>query len=52
MRYNFRGIGETEGAHDDGRGESDDLVAIAQWVLAQKPGAVLWLAGFFVRKLR
>jgi alpha/beta superfamily hydrolase len=46
VRYNFRGIGETEGVHDDGRGESDDLVAIAEWALAQKPGALLWLAGF------
>lgn len=46
VRYNFRGIGETEGVHDDGRGEADDLVAIAEWALAQKPGAALWLAGF------
>ena len=46
VRYNFRGIGESEGVHDEGRGESDDLVAIAEWALAQKPGAALWLAGF------
>jgi alpha/beta superfamily hydrolase len=46
VRYNFRGIGRSEGAHDDGAGESDDLVAIAEWALAQKPGAALWLAGF------
>ena len=46
VRYNFRGIGETQGVHDEGRGEADDLVAIAEWALAQKPGAALWLAGF------
>jgi alpha/beta superfamily hydrolase len=46
VRYNFRGIGQTEGVHDDGNGEADDLVAIAEWALAQKPGAALWLAGF------
>ena len=46
VRYNFRGIGETEGVHDEGRGESDDLVAIAEWALAQKSGAALWVAGF------
>jgi len=46
VRFNFRGIGQTEGAHDEGRGEADDLVAIAEWALAQKPGAALWLAGF------
>ena len=46
VRFNFRGIGQTEGAHDEGSGEADDLVAIAEWALAQKPGAALWLAGF------
>jgi len=46
VRFNFRGIGQSEGAHDEGRGEADDLVAIAEWALAQKPGAALWLAGF------
>jgi alpha/beta superfamily hydrolase len=46
VRYNFRGIGRSEGAHDDGAGESDDLVAIAEWALSHKPGAALWLAGF------
>src|SRR5688572_2034534 len=29
LRPNFRGVGGTEGAHDEGRGEADDLVAVA-----------------------
>jgi alpha/beta superfamily hydrolase len=46
VRFNFRGVGRSEGPHDNGIGEADDLVAIARWVRAQRPGDSLWLAGF------
>jgi alpha/beta superfamily hydrolase len=46
VRFNFRGVGRSEGVHDEGRGEADDLVAIAEWVRRERPGAALWLAGF------
>lgn len=46
VRFNFRGVGQSEGVHDFGNGESDDVVAIAAWARTQQPGAVLWLAGF------
>jgi len=46
VRYNFRGVGQSEGVHDNGVGETDDLVAIADWVRAARPGDTLWLAGF------
>nr|WP_182517469.1 alpha/beta fold hydrolase [Dokdonella fugitiva] len=46
VRFNFRGVGRTEGVHDNGDGETDDLVAIATWLRAQRPGDALWLAGF------
>ena len=46
VRFNFRGVGKSEGEHDEGGGESDDLVTVAEWALREKPGAVLWLAGF------
>ena len=46
VRFNFRGVGRSEGAHDDGVGETDDLVRVAEWARAQRPGDVLWLAGF------
>jgi len=29
-RPNFRGVGDTEGTHDEGRGETDDLLAVLQ----------------------
>jgi len=46
VRFNFRGVGQSEGEHDHGIGETDDLVAIAEWARTQRPGAALWLAGF------
>ncbi len=30
VRANFRGVGETEGVHDHGVGETDDLLAVVQ----------------------
>src|SRR3546814_3412047 len=46
VRFNFRGTGDSEGAFDEGRGEVDDLHAVAAWVREQRPGDALWLAGF------
>ncbi|HZX77596.1 alpha/beta hydrolase [Lysobacter sp.] len=46
VRFNFRGVGASTGSFDQGRGEADDLRAVAAWVRAQRPDAQLWLAGF------
>ncbi|HEX7128839.1 MAG TPA: alpha/beta fold hydrolase [Rhodanobacteraceae bacterium] len=46
VRFNFRGVGESEGVYDEGDGESGDLVAVAQWVRRVHPHDALWLAGF------
>lgn len=46
VRHNFRGVGRSEGVHDNGVGETDDLVAIARWLQVVRPGDALWLAGF------
>jgi uncharacterized protein len=46
VRFNFRGTGDSEGSFDEGRGEVEDLKAVAAWVRAQRPGDALWLAGF------
>lgn len=35
LRFNFRGVGSSEGAHDDGRGERNDLAGAIDWLLAQ-----------------
>ena len=46
IRFNFRGVGNSEGEYADGLGERDDLRAVIEWVKRQYPGAQLWLAGF------
>jgi alpha/beta superfamily hydrolase len=37
LRFNFRGVGESEGEHDGGPGEVDDALAAMSYLLAQ-PG--------------
>jgi len=46
VRFNFRGVGASAGTFDEGGGETEDLIAVAEWVRAQRPDAALWLAGF------
>jgi len=46
VRFNFRGVSESEGEHDDGYGEIDDLFAVAEWVRRTRPDDSLWLGGF------
>ena len=46
IRFNFRGIGESEGEYDEGRGELQDLLAVAAWAQARWPEVPLWLGGF------
>jgi uncharacterized protein len=41
-RPNFRGVGDTQGVHDEGRGELEDLLAVVQFLKVEKPV----LAGF------
>lgn len=43
VRFNFRGVGRSEGAYDEGQGELQDLLAVVQ---AQAPEGPLCLAGF------
>jgi uncharacterized protein len=49
-RFNFRGVGASEGVHDDARGECDDMLRVIAHALTKHPaknsGAPLWLAGF------
>lgn len=53
VRPNFRGVGESEGTHDNGRGETQDFVflvdqvpRLAQWKLLLSNPAPIALAGF------
>jgi len=42
LRPNFRGVGASEGVHDDGRGELEDLAAVIEYARSDRPV----LAGF------
>jgi alpha/beta superfamily hydrolase len=46
LRFNFRGVGASEGAHAGGVGETEDVLAVLDWVRARRPRDQLWLAGF------
>lgn len=46
VRFNFRGVQKSEGVFDHGAGELDDLMAVVDWVKAQRPNDEIWLAGF------
>jgi alpha/beta superfamily hydrolase len=43
VRFNFRGVGGSEGVHDEGRGEGEDMLEI---VAQMAPGEPLAIAGF------
>ena len=45
-RPNFRGVGASEGSHDEGRGETDDLLAVARHLTRQHGDLSFVLAGF------
>lgn len=43
LRFNFRGVGASQGVYDEGRGELDDLLGV---VAQTAPAGMLALAGF------
>jgi uncharacterized protein len=46
LRFNFRGVGASQGKFDEGRGERDDFRAALDFMAARYPDAPLWAAGF------
>ena len=45
-RFNFRGVGASEGAHDEGHGEADDMLVMLEHMRARYPGLPVALSGF------
>ena len=45
-RPNFRGVGQSAGVHDEGRGETEDLLAVAAWLRERYGDPPFVLAGF------
>lgn len=46
LRFNFRGVGLSEGAHDKGQGEYDDVFAALDFLAAEYSDVPLLVAGF------
>lgn len=46
LRFNFRGVGRSEGVYDGARGETDDAAAVADYGASRWPGRTPVLAGF------
>ncbi len=46
LRFNFRGVGRSTGAYDEGRGEADDVRAALDTLTERYPSVPLLLAGF------
>jgi alpha/beta superfamily hydrolase len=46
LRFNFRGAGLSEGEHDKGKGERDDVRAALDFLAQEFPGLPILLGGF------
>jgi uncharacterized protein len=46
IRFNFRGVGASEGVYDHGAGETEDALAAVAYGRQRWPRAALWIAGF------
>lgn len=46
LRFNFRGVGHSQGCFDRGQGEVQDVLAVSEWIKTRYPGVPVWLAGF------
>src|SRR4026207_1439285 len=46
LRINFRGVGQSTGEHDEGRGEREDVRAGLDYLSQQYPGLRITVCGF------
>jgi alpha/beta superfamily hydrolase len=47
LRFNFRGVGKSQGKYDEGVGELTDAASALDWLQAHNPDApTCWIAGF------
>lgn len=46
LRFNFRGVGNSSGEHDDGRGETQDVLDALTYLTENYPNQPITLAGF------
>tara|TARA_Y100000780_G_scaffold177357_1_gene162605 strand:+ start:1581 stop:2078 length:498 start_codon:yes stop_codon:yes gene_type:complete len=46
LRFNFRGVGSSEGEYDNGEGEVNDLLSVVEWLRQAKNPSILSVAGY------
>ena len=46
LRFNFRGVNDSEGTFDDGRGELEDVYVAMDFLSIDYPDLPLWISGF------
>jgi len=46
LRFNFRGVGASEGEYGGGNGEAEDVQAVIDWCKATHPNAGYYLCGY------
>ena len=47
LRFNFRGVGRSQGGYDDGQGELSDAASALDWLQTLNPNASdCWIGGF------
>ena len=47
IRFNFRGVGKSEGLFDDGEGELSDAASVLDWLQQYNTSSkIVWVAGF------
>lgn len=46
VRFNYRGVGASEGRYGELTGETEDALAVANWARGRWPDAAIWMGGF------
>jgi len=46
LRFNYRGVGASEGEYGHGEGETQDTLTMLDWLIGEFPGCRVCLAGF------
>ena len=47
LRFNFRGVGRSQGQFDNGQGELSDAASALDWMQSRNPNTnICWIAGF------
>ena len=46
LKFNYRGVGASDGSYDNGQGETDDVLAAARWIRENADAERLIIAGY------